>query len=514
MIPASYSPGDPPAAQARALLPSLGLPVEVADAMRRVLAGDARRPAPGRRSPLQGGWWLRGGASGSLALFQASPNATPRRWACADSGGRLHSLLRWAEPAADGPLLGAALLLPGGGWLEVKPGAARHPLWGAADLLSVRQGGELREVARCQAVNYARIGCIPPVDRPAHLPPGAGEALLNLLAVLLADQGATQVTYRGPYPTEQLFHSLLRSFRCPAPAAETLHAFTREAPALALSGESGDNPVAWQPRPYEPVRAAEGVCAHIRDGVETVWVGEAPYRRAAATEAFTDAFTETCTVAAQAAGARVWREEGDGDGDGDAEYHVGLVLLGAPYRRVGVLNGRGGLTEWHQAPPGDSPADENRIVEKPATRAWQDAVFAWAALNSTAALAPGILALQGRLPAVWAHLPHALAAIDNERLLLQAGAFDQFRRLREGRESGALALMLISDVLSGAVPLLRRQAQAMLEAAPPPDWGALPRQGEAARRTAGITLNRVVPGLARSLAEGGAGPAGAAPQPS
>ena len=506
MIPASYSPGDSPAAQARALLPSLRLPVQVADAMRRVLAGDAQGPAPGRRNPLEGGWWLQGGAWGSLALFQASPNAAPRRWAWADRGGRLHSLLRWGDTAADGPLLGAALLLPGGNWLEVKPGAARHALWGASDLLSVRQSGDLREVACCQAVDYARIGCIPPVDRPAHLPPGAGEALLNLLAVLLADQGATQVTYRGPYPTEQLFYSLLRSFRCPAPSEETLNAFTRAGPALALSGESADNPVPWQPRPYEPVRAAEGICAHMRDGVETVWVGEAPYRRAATTETSTEASTEALTVAAPAGGPRVWREKRDGD----AEYHVGLVLLGAPYRRAGVLNCRGGLMEWHEAPPGESPADG----ETPATRAWHDAVFAWAALNSTAALAPGILALQGRLPAVWAHLPHALAAIDNDRLLLQAGACDQFRRLREGQESGPLALMLISDVLSGAVPLLRRQAQAMLEAAPPLDWGALLREGETARRNTGNTLKRVVPALARSLAESGAGPAGAAPQPS
>ncbi len=66
MIPASYSPGDPPAAQARALLPSLCLPAEVVDAMRRVLAGDAQRPAPGRRSQLEGGWWLLGSGSGSL----------------------------------------------------------------------------------------------------------------------------------------------------------------------------------------------------------------------------------------------------------------------------------------------------------------------------------------------------------------------------------------------------------------------------------------------------------------
>jgi hypothetical protein len=93
---------------------------------------------------------------------------------------------------------------------------------------------------------------IPPLFAPARLPPGAGTAVLNLIAGLMKDQGVARVRYRGPYPTEQLFTALLECFRHDPALDDPLRRFMDE----------GD--VDWLPAPHERHLVAPGVSVQLR----------------------------------------------------------------------------------------------------------------------------------------------------------------------------------------------------------------------------------------------------------
>ena len=109
---------------------------------------------------------------------------------------------------------------------------------------------------------------IPPLFAPARLPPGAGTAVLNLIAGLMKDQGVARVRYRGPYPTEQLFTALLECFRHDPALDDPLRRFMDE----------GD--VDWLPAPHERHLVAPGVSVQLRHQIDKVVLdGVAFYRR-------------------------------------------------------------------------------------------------------------------------------------------------------------------------------------------------------------------------------------------
>ena len=119
-----------------------------------------------------------------------------------------------------------------------------------------------------QALDYARPDVIPPLFAPARLPPGAGTAVLNLIAGLMKDQGVARVRYRGPYPTEQLFTALLECFRHDPALDDPLRRFMDE----------GD--VDWMPAPHERHLVAPGVSVQLRHQIDKVVLdGVAFYRR-------------------------------------------------------------------------------------------------------------------------------------------------------------------------------------------------------------------------------------------
>ncbi|MCZ6471951.1 MAG: hypothetical protein O6934_00800 [SAR324 cluster bacterium] len=458
------------------MLAAIELPGLVAqEAGKALQSGDIASKGDGMAHGLSGGWWLEGGPWGTATLYDRHPRTGhPRPWLAVDRNLHPYRLWRWRVGLAE-----AALRLPGEGWLQLTPGAARHPLWGRSDALALWRSGVSREVACCAALDYTSIAHIPPLDRPGHLPPGAGEVLLNALAGLLENQAATGVTYKGPYPTEQLFHSLRRSFQFTPPLEEALQTFVCGEMESALSGRSVENPLTWSPAPFAPLWSAPDVLAQLRDGAESVWLGQTPFRRAWG------------AIGRLEAGARVWR----GEGEEGIRYWAGLVLLGAPYRRVLLLDAQGRLLKREA-----TPAEESEGQGPPLSDLWRETLFAWAILHSTAALAPGIARLAKDLPVMWAALPYSLADEREGRLLLQKAVFAQLARL-ETPESEA-AMMLISDVLAGALPLLRRMAQRRLEEFPPARLDALLEEGRATQQAAGKTLERVVPALVKSLLEG------------
>jgi hypothetical protein len=183
-----------------------------------------------------------------------------------DRDGRHVATCRWD---GRGRLEWAAVRTAWGDWIGIEPGAAVHPEWGASDRLRLLAGpagvGSSRPLTLCEAMPWHAITHIPPLAEPASLPPGAGTAVLNLLAALAQDQGLDRIRYSGPYPTEQLFTALLESFRYDA-ADDPLGRF--------LAGD-----LAWAPAPHERRFPAHGVCVQLRDGVEKVVAGGRAYYR-------------------------------------------------------------------------------------------------------------------------------------------------------------------------------------------------------------------------------------------
>ena len=76
-----------------------------------------------------------------------------------------------------------------------------------------------RELTRISAIDWARPTEIPAIAAPGRLPPGAGGAIMNVLAILAERAGVPSLRYAGPYPTSALWRTLTRSFRTTATEA-------------------------------------------------------------------------------------------------------------------------------------------------------------------------------------------------------------------------------------------------------------------------------------------------------
>jgi hypothetical protein len=186
-------------------------------------------------------------------------DARPAERRVSDRRGNLLALLRWAPDRLDA----AWLRIPDGGWVAIEPRATTTAPWGLSDRLSLAAGpGETgRFLSIFEAVDYTRVTRIPTLAEPAALPAGAGGAVLNLLATLAAEQGRTRLIYAGPYPTEQLFLTLLESFRYEAAPGDPLAAF--------MAGG-----LAWSPAPHQRFVTPEGLYVQHRDLIEkVVWRG-------------------------------------------------------------------------------------------------------------------------------------------------------------------------------------------------------------------------------------------------
>ena len=242
-------------------------------ALRRALERDDPAARAGRRGAVAG---LRRRRAGR------------RRLVTIDRRGHLIAACRWRE---DGTLAWAKCLTGDGDWIGIEPGGGRASARGASRiavwLLDPDAPWEPREALTLfQAVDYERPDASRRSSQPARLPPGAGTAVLNLIAGLMKDQGVARVRYRGPYPTEQLFTALLECFR---------HDPALRRP-LAASSTSGD--LDWLPAPHERHWVAPGVSVQLRHGS-----------------------TRSCSTASRSIGAtgravtrrepRVVREEGD-----------------------------------------------------------------------------------------------------------------------------------------------------------------------------------------------------------
>jgi hypothetical protein len=365
-----------------------------------------------------------GGAGGPEVVRDAHGRRVTER----DGEGTEVARLTWA---AGGALAGASVRLPDGSWLDLEPRAAHDPRWGASDLVRHR-GAPLTHFA---AVEWACVDAIPALAEPARLPPGAGTAVLNLLAALAADQDRGPLAYRGPYPTEQLFLALLESFRwesdAPAPQAmdDPLAAFVTGA-------------LTWRPAPHVRTFGPDGVYVQSRGRVEKVaWRGRAYYR------ADWQGIERHAPHRLHEAGGRV---------------RAGLWALGAPLEEHLVLAPDGAVLAAALPPPDEAQA-------RPLAPEVATGLVAVIVAGSAAPLAGALRASAAGLHLEWAPLSGDLAALDGPRARLTA----RLRRALAERLAGAasraeqvrLGFAALVEMAQALGDPLRTRAQAHLAAA-------------------------------------------------
>jgi hypothetical protein len=381
----------------------------------------------------------------------------------------------------DGRFLGARVRSLDGSLVTILPGGAEHPLWGASD----RIVGEAGVLTVSAAVDWDRIASIPPLADPVRLPPGAGSALLNLLAGLAADQGATRLRYRGPYATEQLFWSLAESFRFDAAERDPLGCFLDGAEAAFLGGELREAPLDWTPAPHERRWPDGGLAVQLRDGVEKVaWAGRTYYR------------TEW-----QGLRRREHRVVRPVDAaDGRRRFVAGLVALGRPLEDHLVLDERGELVDR----PAPDAAAAGAGEESPLAPVWRDALASLVPLDATPLLSSALEAVWPAFDVAWGPVARDLVEARGERLRLSTALARLYRVERAARAAAAqraLAKALVRDVLDLVGPPARVAAVAWLEARPADRRAGLlesdrPRRAAEAARALGRLLDALEAGHA------------------
>jgi hypothetical protein len=340
-----------------------------------------------------------------------------------DRHGAAVSELEWD---ADGRLGHAAVRIPDGSWVGIEPGAGAPGPWGASDAL--RHGG--RELTRFGAVDWARIDRIPPLAEPARLPPGAGTAVLNLIARLAAEQGAGTLRYDGPYPTEQLFLALLESFRWTGrEVADPLAAFMAGA-------------LAWAPAPHTRAFESSNVYVQGRERIEKIVVGGRAFYR-----------PDWQGIGRRT--PRVVRDVG-------ATVRASLQALGVVLEDHVVLDRDGAVLEI-PAPPSDPDAQHSLPAALVA------GIVAVVVAGSAPPLAAFIRRAAGELTFTWGPVGADLVDIAPARIRLSPRllralhmVLDRAGSRRERVGAGLAALTEAADLVGDE---LRRRAQAALAAA-------------------------------------------------
>ena len=194
--------------------------------------------------------------------WQADPDGLPRRVVSADGT----PLVRRDSSGPDERLW---LRLPDHREIALRLDAADHPVLGRCDVVLGPDGERL---AHASAVDWRRPTRIPALDRPGALPPGAGTALLDLLAWQALRAGMGALRYHGPYPSLALWRSLAASFRVDEPLAAAQARFLADAPARALAGTTTPIDVAFHPAPHTWHWPAPRICVQHRAGIERVYL--------------------------------------------------------------------------------------------------------------------------------------------------------------------------------------------------------------------------------------------------
>lgn len=171
-------------------------------------------------------------------------------------------------------LVSATVTLPCRDTISIVADTGEHPIFGPVDGLCDAAGQTL---ARFGRVDWARPQWIPPLDLPGALPPGAGAAVLNLVAIAARNADVARMRYRGPYPTAMLFDALATSFFVEGDVATAVERFTSGVEQRAALGDVGTAAVDFVPAPFEWSWPHSRVCVQRRGDIERIYVDGVPY---------------------------------------------------------------------------------------------------------------------------------------------------------------------------------------------------------------------------------------------
>ena len=152
--------------------------------------------------------------------------------------------------------------------LVVRREVVPHLLLGEANLIE----HEGRTLTAMSAIDWNCPTRIPTVAEPRKLPPGAGSAVLNAIALLAQRAGVNALRYAGPYPTPLLYEVLLRSFR----TVEDRDTFSADLMSRIARLARDEVPVDFAPAPFERIANAHGY-VEIRDGLERTTIDGVSY---------------------------------------------------------------------------------------------------------------------------------------------------------------------------------------------------------------------------------------------
>jgi hypothetical protein len=328
---------------------------------------------------------------------------------------------------ADARLGRAAVRIPDRSWVVIQPRAGSPGPWGASDELW--QGS--RALTRFAALDWARITQLPPLAEPARLPPGAGTAVLNLIARLAADQAANALRYHAPYPTEQLFLALLESFRWnDSGVDDPLAAF--------MTGR-----LVWAPAPHIRAFPSRRVYVQRRERIEKIALdGRAFYR--------------PDWQGVRRRTARVVR-------DTPAGVRASLQALGVVLEDHVLLAPDGRVLD---VPPASADPPGVRALSSALVSGLVAVVIA----SSAPALATTLREQTARLVFEWGPVTGDLVDIDPRRVRLSPKLLQALQRVlahADGRrERLGVALAALGEAATLIGDALRRHAQAALADAP------------------------------------------------
>ncbi len=328
-----------------------------------------------------------------------------------EEGGRLTAIVdrtghAWARLAWDGDRLAELRVAD----VVVDGATVRDPLLG--DAHAIRAGANATAMS---ALDWLRPAEIPTLAAPGRLPPGAGGALIDVIAVLAARAGVRALRYAGPYPTPALWRSLARAFRTSGTEAE----FTAE--LIPRAARLARDPIAidFSPAPCEHV-AIPGGHAELRDGIERVVLGGIAY----------DPGGSPARLTREATGARAEIWFGD-----------------APYAHVATLDPAGTITSGpHPIPPCGS-----RVLGAEFPLPLVHALAELVAEAVPAPLAADARAWIAARPMVWADLGARAAEARPDELRVHAALWDRIGPLGLGRLALALAEALAPVAASAIV---------------------------------------------------------------
>ncbi|HEX4418894.1 MAG TPA: hypothetical protein VH165_13375 [Kofleriaceae bacterium] len=347
-----------------------------------------------------------------------------------DRTGRVHAELTWRGP--DGASHLSRLTLAG---VVVDGAITDHPLLGPAHVAGA---------TAMSAIDWARPTEIPAIAEPGRLPPGAGGAILNTIAVLARRAGVPALRYAGPYPTAALWRSLARSFRTTGDEA----AFTSGALDRALRVARDPIPIDFVPAPHERIAIAGGF-VELRDTVERAVIDGIAYEPDGSPARLVEldpAAARDVTAGDHAAYGAI---TGDSGPRSSARRPLACEIWfgDAPYARVATLGADGALLDGpHPVPPCASP-----VIGRAFPPPLRAAIAELVADAVPAPLADDTRALCAATPLHWADLGARAARETTDGFAVHAALWDRIAPLGLARLALALAEALAPVVTAAAV---------------------------------------------------------------